>query len=162
MKFVIFDLESALNVHLKHLMWILYSITQNHLKNRRYLNIPGVIFKYSILIFKYLQMVKYSGYLNIIFHCQMEIFSAVRYENSIYLIIIILKYLNILFIIIEFIILYETFSVHLSKILIVIEEYGKEEYNKDKAYKVKASVHNQHSHRSSWIWKIYFWKEDDQ
>lgn len=92
----------------------------------------------------------------------MEIFSAIRYENSIYFIIIILKYPNILFIIIEFIILYETFSVPLSKILIVIEEYGKEEYIKDEASKVKAFVYNQHSHRTSWFWKIYFWKKDGQ
>ena len=55
-----------------------------------------MIFKYSIPIFKYLQTVKYSGYLNIIFHYQMWIFSAVRYENHIYFIIILLKYPNLL------------------------------------------------------------------
>ena len=119
MEFVVFDLESALNVHLKHPMWILYFITQNHLKNRRYLNIPKVIFEYSIQIFKYLQTVKYSGYLNIIFHCQMWIFSAVRYKNSIYFIIILLKYPNLLFIIIQFIMVYEIFSLSLSKNLII-------------------------------------------
>ena len=62
---------------------------------------------------------KYSGYSNIIFHYQIEIFSAVRYENYTYFISILLKYPNLLFIIIEFIIVYETFSISLSKILII-------------------------------------------
>ena len=92
----------------------------------------------------------------------MWIFSAVRYENYKYFIIILLKYPNLLIIIIEVIILYEIFSVSLSEILIIIEEYGKEEYIEDKASKVKTSVHNQHSHRTPWIWKIHFWKQDGQ
>ena len=92
----------------------------------------------------------------------MWIFSAVIYEKCTYSIIILLKYPNLLIIIIEVIILYEIFSVSLSEILIIIEEYGKEEYIEDKASKVKPSVHNQHSHRTPWIWKINFWKQDDQ